>query len=331
MLAIGFVVVDILATDLPRLPRPGELLFAPHGIRLWIGGHPANVSVDLVQLGLRDVGVVVPVGEDMLGGFIENFLHSHGVSCYIQRVKEAGTGRTIVLGISGEERSFISDVGANQHLSLSHVESILSEFKPRICYLACGILGEFDYEAWRVLKKAREMDAITFLDVVKPLGKNWDFIHPALPYANILHSNLDELAGITGKKDHVDGLRWLSERGVILPITTSGEHGLTAYFKGRIISQPAFKAKPIDTTGAGDALSAGIITKLHHLISAGKSLETLTMDEVVDMLLFGQAAGAACVEAIGTTAGVKSERVETLIKEQGEQVKSQTKITRQNP
>ena len=49
-------------------------------------------------------------------------------------------------------------------------------------------------------------------------------------------------------------------------------------------------------------------------------------DELIETLLFAQAAGAACVESIGTTTGVSLKRVEELLKSQGEHVLSLTQI-----
>jgi len=52
----------------------------------------------------------------------------------------------------------------------------------------------------------------------------------------------------------------------------------------------------------------------------------LKHDELIETLLFAQAAGAACVESIGTTTGVSLKRVEELLKSQGEHVLSLTQI-----
>jgi len=56
-----------------------------------------------------------------------------------------------------------------------------------------------------------------------------------------------------------------------------------------------------DPTGAGDALCAGILFKVYELLKSGKTLEDLSVDEVVRILLYGQAAGVACIGMIGTT------------------------------
>ena len=82
----------------------------------------------------------------------------------------------------------------------------------------------------------------------------------------------------------------------------------------------------VDPTGAGDALCAGILFKVYELLKSGKMLEDLSVDEVAKILLYGQAAGAACIGMIGTTPGVTSERINGILDEQGEKVLSMTLI-----
>src|ERR1700727_360378 len=86
ILACGFVNLDMIAAGLPGLPEPGGVVHAPNGIRFWLGGHTANVSVDLVQLGAEEgsVAIAAAVGKDVAGRFIEDFLISKKVASYIQ-------------------------------------------------------------------------------------------------------------------------------------------------------------------------------------------------------------------------------------------------------
>lgn len=327
ILACGFVVTDIIAVDLPKFPDPGELVYAPLGIKLWIGGHPANLSINLRQLGVKkgEVAIVAAIGPDILGNFVRRFLRSKGVMSFLQKVGDAETGKTLVLILKGKDRGFIVDPGADLHLSYDHVVDVVKKLRPKVFYLACGILGEFDFKVGDLLKLCYEHGSLTMLDVVRPHGKDWNFINSALKHVDIMHSNVDELRGLSGKEGK-EGLRYMAEKGVKLPIVSDGASGLTAFFKGKYIHQPAFKVDVVDSTGAGDALCAGIIKRLLEYIDSGKSLEDLSLEEVSETLLYGQAAGAACVEAIGTTAGVIAKRVKYLLKTQGGEILSKTLI-----
>jgi len=328
ILACGFAVLDILVAGLERLPEPGGVVLAPLGVKFWIGGHPVNVSVDLMQLGCArgDVAASFALGRDLAGEFIRKRLEEAGVLTFIQLVDEADTGKTVVLVLRGRDRGFISSPGANLHLSLDHVMDSISKFSPDIFYLACGVLGEFDYAIDEVLEFCGSRGMITILDAVRPHGKGWNFLIKALKHADVFHVNVDELRELTGLGDVVRGLVKLRELGVRLPVVTGGGSGAFLLARGRYLHQPSFEVEVIDPTGAGDAFCAGLIKFIADRRLSKDELANLSVEEYAEMLLFAQAAGAACVEAIGTTTGVKLERVTQLLESQGEKILSSTAV-----
>ena len=328
ILACGFVNFDIIAAGLPRLPGPGEVVHAPNGVRFRLGGHTANVSVDLLQLGapVGSVAIAAAVGKDIAGRFIQDFLQSKKVEPFIQEVEGVETGRSIVLVQAGKDRCFVLNAGANARLSYEHVLAALDRTSPEILYLACGILGEFDLHVGDLLRLCQSRGVTTVLDAVEPEGHGWGFIGSALPYADVMHSNRQELEGISGTPDGRRGLEFLADKGVALPILTDGPSGVVALHSGRFISQPSFRVNALDPTGAGDAFSAGAALRLGRLRDAGRSLRESDDADISEILLYSQAAGAACVEEIGTTPGVTSERVAALIAQQGASVRLKTSI-----
>lgn len=328
ILASGFAVLDIIAAGIDRLPNPGETVFAPLGIKFWIGGHPVNLSVDLMQLGCRrgDVGIAVAIGEDLGGEFIRRKLEESGIITFLQVVKGEDTSKTIVLVLKGRDRSFIGFPGANLHLDPDHVINSIKKFSPDIFYIACGILGGFDNVLGEILSSCHQQGILTFMDVTRPYGKSWDFIYDALKHVDILHVNTSELRSITMCDNVEEGLRKLHDLGVRLPIVTDGEAGVIALHMGKYVQQPGFKVDVIDPTGAGDAFCAGLLKKIYEKEIRRSGLSNLKHDELIEMLLFAQAAGAACVGSIGTTTGVSLKRVVELLKSQGERVLSLTQI-----
>jgi sugar/nucleoside kinase (ribokinase family) len=141
-----------------------------------------------------------------------------------------------------------------------------------------------------------------------------------------MHSNKQELAEITGTSDPEQGLAFLAEKGVALAILSDGAAGIVAHLRHRFIGQPGFRVNAVDPTGAGDAFCAGLALKLSEAIDGGRSLRDMSEKEVSDLLLFAQAAGAACVEEIGTTPGVTAERVAKILDKQGEAVRTNSSI-----
>ena len=326
VMTTGFVFVDILATELPRLPEPGEHVLAPPGIKVSLGGHPANVAVDLRQLGLNEgeVRVALAVGDDMFGSFVQDFLRSKGLLGKLQQVKGVSTGISIILVKKGKDKAIVGHHGANHFLDYNYVMDTLKVSRPKILYVAAGILGDFDLRLKDLLEYCNNNSILTIVDLAQPYGKDWSYSYPALPYITVLHSNVKELKGLTGQEKWRDGLKWLKEKGVMLPIVSDGGNGAMTIFKDKYIVQPAFNVNVIDPTGAGDAMCAGIAKKLLDLLENGHNLEDLNIQEVKELLLFAQATGAACVEEIGATTGVTIERANRILGSQGEKVLAMT-------
>lgn len=323
----GFIVADLIVADLPYLPLPGFIVWAPRGIRLRTGGHPTNVSVDLMQMGLLegDVGIVGVVGDDVFGYFIESYLKSKGVETFLERMKDCETSKCVALVVKGEDRRFIAEPGANEYLKVGDVVKRILGNRPTIFYQACGLLGEYDFMVKDVFDAAKCVGSLTVLDFVQPYGKDWNYILPALSLTDIIHCNDVELGQMT-KSDSIEGgVKRLAELGAKVSIISLGARGLYAYIKkdGVLIKQDAFKVNVIDPTGAGDALVAGTIYKL---LLKGKQIEDLSVNDVIEILVYAQACGAACVTEIGTTPGVTRDRIENIIKEQGNRILNSTEV-----
>ena len=327
---VGIIVVDIIAANLPKVSEPGELTFSPKGIEVHTGGHAGNVSVNLRKLGLPEgeVSCVCAVGEDVFGDFLEDLLKRHGMVTHVQRVKEAGTSKTIVLVVSGEDRRFHTDIGANWHLSTSHVLHILGREKPKLLYVGgVGIMGAFDEELPSVLEKAKGYGCLTFVDAVKPYKRDWSLIFPSFRFMDIFHCNQDEAKGITGKDNPHEAAKVLIRMGVQLVVISMGEKGLIAVTRNTTFEMPTFKVPVVDQTGAGDALCSGMIKGLIKAMGKEKrTLSDLSADELTQILLEGEAAGASCVTMVGTTTAVTEANVKRLLEEQGPQIRKQVKI-----
>jgi len=321
ILCAGSFMCDFIAAHLPHVPGPGGLVYAPEGIDLRMGGHAANVSIDLRQLGEPSVADVGCVGEDVLGEYMVKALRGYGVDAHPQLVKGYGTAKNVALIVEGEDKRFIAELAANTMLSPDHVETVISELKPSIFYLGTvGGLRLIDPEIPRLLDAAHGAGATTYLDVIMPFEKNWDHLRRALSFVDVLHCNDVEAAAITDLKDPAEAARWISDAGPVFAVVTLGKDGLVAATREATIQVPPFRVIQVDPTGAGDALCAGVI----HAVSARglnrTELSHIDVEIAKGVLMEGQAVGAACVTEVGATEGVTRKRVDLLIKGQGAKV-----------
>lgn len=328
----GILVCDIIAANLPKISKPGEVTFTPIGIKLCIGGHSANVSIDLIKLGLQkgNVSSIGAIGKDIFGNFIEEELRKHNVVTHLERKEEVGTSIDLILVVKGEDRRFHVDVGANWYLNPDHVKSILEKEKPFIFYVgATGLLGKFDEQLSNILQKAKMLNCMTFVDPITPYKHGWEILISALKWIDIFHCNNIEALSMTGKKNLEESIKELLKKGVKLVIVTMGENGLIAMNKEVKIKMPAFKVPTIDPTGAGDAFCAGIIYHLIQIIQHKKlDISEISTNDLTLTLLEGEAAGAACVTDVGTTTAVTRENVDKLLKEQGSIILKNTLISK---
>jgi sugar/nucleoside kinase (ribokinase family) len=312
---------DLIAANLPYVPGPGGLVYAPEGIGLRTGGHAANVAIDLKQLGEPDVAAAGGIGDDALGDYMVENLRGHGVDARPQRVKGYGTAKNVALIVEGEDKRFIAELAANTMLSPGHVEAVIGELAPSAFYLGTvGGLRLIDPEIPRLLDAAHGAGAATYLDVVMPFEKNWDHLRRALSLIDVLHCNDAEAAAITGQKDPAEVARRITDAGPALAVVTLGKDGLVAATRGATIAMPAFRVTQVDPTGAGDALCAGVIhaASARGLNRAG--LRRIDVEKAKGILLEGEAAGAACVTEVGATEGVTREHVDGLIRGQGTRI-----------
>jgi sugar/nucleoside kinase (ribokinase family) len=329
---VGILVSDVIASGLPRVSQPGEVTFAPSGVRLCVGGHAANVSIDLLKLGITkgEVSCVGTVGEDAFGDFIMKELNENGVVTHIERTQKAATSSNMILVVQSEDRRFHVDIGANPLLDPQRVKDVLRKEKPCILYIgATGFLGKFDEQLPRILKEAKEdLNCVTFVDPIQPQRHNWEYLERSFQWIDVLHCNDVEAESMTGKNNPSEALSSIADRGVKLAIITLGDQGLLAKHAYDRITMPAFKVSVVDPTGAGDAFSAGVICYLTRRVDNLRKLEiaSLTRKELLDLLIEGEAAGAACVTGVGATEAVTRENVSRILLEQKDGIIDQMRI-----
>ena len=309
VLCSGSFVADIMAPNLPYIGPPGSLLYAPNGIMINPGGHSANVSIDLAQLGVKNVHAVGSIGQDLMGEFLVKQIGAADVIVHSEIHADTTTAKNIALLVKDEDRRFIAELTANSKLTSKFLMTILRQVKPMIYFQGTlGGLPNIEQDLIEILKIAKKLDAFRFLDVIMP-SNGWEYLYPVISEIDLLHCNLDEgknLTGLEKPKHMLETLLSLGAKGVII---TDGANGLTAGSKDYIIDMPAFDVNQIDPTGAGDALCAGII---HFFKSTKESFYDLPY--FTEALLFGQASGAACVTGIGATTNVQPNNINNVLR-----------------
>ena len=260
----GELVIDFFGTLVDR--------FSPK-----FGGAPGNTAVGLAKLGQKNLRFVGKVGKDFFGDFLDNTLQSYGIETedLLHDPKNKTTLAFVARGKNGA-RDFSFYPGAHDQIKPTEVRSI--SFKDaRI--LQFGSLTQTNLDSQKatayLLAKARKEKAYISYDpnVRLPLWESPALLKKTvlatIPAVDMLKVNEEELVFFTGTKSPKLGAKKLWKKNLQLLLITLGDKG--AYWKtptGEGII-PTMRIKPIDTTGAGDAFNAGLLSRLHPHVNNG--------------------------------------------------------------
>ena len=120
-------------------------------------------------------------------------------------------------------------------------------------------------EAAKILAFARAHGVVTSADILAPgeqAAAILDWIAPAFPHLDYLLPNDEQVLALTGSADLLSGCRALLDHGVGCVVATCGADGAVVVDAQSAQRVPAFPVDVIDTTGCGDAFSAGFLRGL---------------------------------------------------------------------
>jgi ribokinase len=256
------VVVGDLATDVVVLldgdPAPGS--DRPAAIRTRGGGAGANVAVHLARLG-TPVTFAGCVGDDAAGAGLVAELAAAGVRPAVRTVPGAATGTIVSLVETGGQRSMLADRGANLALEAADVPAPahgghlhLSGYTlfapgPRAAGLAA-------------VSAARAAGCTVSVDPAStgPLAAyGVDRWLADTAAATLVLPNGDEARLLTGCADPAAAARALATRHPVAVVTLGADGALWAA-GDLLVHRPAHPATVVDTTGAGDAFTAGLLS-----------------------------------------------------------------------
>lgn len=271
----------------PNLPRPGETVLG-HTFDMGPGGKGSNQAIGARRLG-ADVRLVVKLGEDRFADDARQLFQEEGLAGDTILTAPTHTGVGLILVNERGDNMISVAPGANARLSgedLDRIDGLFTGATHLLCQLEAT--GELFVEAAR---RAKE-EGVTV--ILNPAPAR-DLPDEAYRLIDVLVPNQTELDMLTGgrQEETQSAARGLIERGVGQVVVTMGEEGaLWVDGDGHAEKFPAVPVEAVDTTGAGDAFTAGL--------AAGLS-EGLPIDEAIRL---GVRAGAFCVTHLGVIDGL---------------------------
>ncbi|MCX8064416.1 MAG: ribokinase [Candidatus Hydrogenedentes bacterium] len=281
VLVVGSANTDIVA-KVPRLPTEGESLRG-NSLSIVFGGKGANQAVALARIGAR-VEFISAVGGDYYGRLMKNNFKREGIlTSAVRMVRGETSGTALIFVDEGGRNSIVVIPGANHRLLPEDMVRDENHFVGKDIYLTQLELLPETVEVGLVLAKKNGL--VTIVDAGPPRNIS----DKVFPYIDLISPNETETEFLVGikpitKKDYRRCAGFLLKKGVRAVVLKLGAKGCYYADDTQEVYVPGFKIKPVDTTAAGDAFTAGLA------FAWGKA----SLEEV---LLFANSAGAlACMK-----------------------------------
>ncbi|QGP93879.1 Bifunctional ribokinase/ribose-5-phosphate isomerase A [Neomoorella glycerini] len=266
VVTVGAAAVDLVA-QVDTFPGADQLVLARE-VRREPGGSTANIAVRLAQLGER-VAFAGLVGDDASGQYLKQAFASEGVATeLITTVTNGNTASAVVMVNPEGQRAILSLGGTALYSEIAQVPAGVWESKllyigeaylPLVRQLVNGACsrdqqvfygpgGIFVREGWAALAEASRG--------IKGLFLNWEECMLLLGQEARVPSQLPALAEWLALVIKEAGW-WQGALEEI--VVTLGARGCIWLAPDDLSWQPAMPGRVVDTTGAGDAFTAGYL------------------------------------------------------------------------
>ena len=268
----------------------------------FMGGATVNVAAGISRIGAPSALITI-TGEDETSQFVRDELAKEGVSMDYAIYDPAKRVSGVYVHLTEAcERIFKDYVDETPDLQVQAMQLNEAAFKKASLLNVCSgtMFHPTALETTRAaIEMAKEKGAIIAMDAnIRPL--RWsseeicrETIVSFFEDVDILKLTDDELFFLTETTSIEDGIAKLDSYLVPIILVTVGKEGTYAVLNGDVVHVPTIKVTPVDTTGAGDAFMAGVLSHVHY-----NGLPT-TLEELVRCVSFGNKLGAMAATKAG--------------------------------
>jgi sugar/nucleoside kinase (ribokinase family) len=296
VLSLGIYVVDVLGRPIDQFPEKGKLALFDE-LEIHTGGCANNTAIALTRLGIS-AGAMGKVGTDAFGDLILQTLIDNGAdTAGMQQDASTSTSFSFVAVASDGERTFYHYIGANGELCEVDLNWEIIKSAKILHIAGALVMPRFDGAPMaNVLREAKVLGITTSLDTAYDATGKWmETLEPCLSYVDMFMPSIVEAQHLTGLSEYREITQFLRDNyGIHTIVIKMGENGSYVSTPEAEHFASAYPVNAVDATGAGDAYVAGFLagTIMGWDLNATAELASAT--------------GAACVTAIGTTAGIQN-------------------------
>lgn len=289
VIALGAHVFDVQVRPVESIPE-GQGAALVDQIRFSPAGSAAGTALTLAKLGaiVRTAGAV---GSDPIGDLLLSMLAAQGVdTSLVLRRDDTQTSASVLPIRPDGSRPAFHVLGANIAYGPDDAPHTEIAGASHLHMGAPELMG--GEAAAKILAPARAAGVVTSADLLASGDSGlFDWIAPSFPYLDHLLPNEEQVLGLTGAATVEDGARRFLAEGVGCVATTRGAGGALVVTADEVIEVPAFAVDVVDTTGCGDAFSAGFLRGL----GLGRTLR--------ECAVLGCAAAALVAQGLGSDHG----------------------------
>lgn len=261
-------------------------------IRTSFGGVARNIAENLARLGVP-VTLLTAVGDDYAGEDLLESAHEVGVDVSRALVIENATTGTYLAALDdqGDMLLALDDLRVLRHITPEYLRQHRDAF--RDCALVAMDLNLSDEALRTAIHLAQAYDKPICVDPTSAVLAG--ALRPYLPHLYVVTPNISEAEALLGDfeirspDDALLAARQLVRRGVKVAVITQAERGACYATESESGQFPALRVNIVDTTGAGDALTATLIFGMLNGFSISDALQlgiraaalTLTSTETV--------------------------------------------------
>jgi hypothetical protein len=293
---VGLYIVDVLGRPVEQIPPGGGVDFIEE-IRMTVAGTAGGTAISCAHLDMN-VRAVGAVGSDEKADFLVDSMGRAGIdTACVQRLSGVPTSATILNIRPNGERPALHCRGASDHFTVPD-DQLDRVCDARFLHLGgTGLLKALDGEpSRRLLAAAKDRGCTTTFDLIAASAETLALVRPLLPYVDYFIPSVEEAQAMSGRDDPADMAAFFRDLGAGTCAITLGGEGSYVAGPDDAFRQPAFDVAVHDTTGCGDAYSAGFIAGLNR----GFDLRTTAR--------FAAAAASLVATGLGSDAGIESFR-----------------------
>lgn len=275
---------------------------ADGGRREHPGGSPLNVAVALSRLG-HDAHLLTAIGDDARGDAIRAHLDESGVQLTPASVRPGRTSTAEAVLDAHGAATYTFDLiwdpdtaGLPEAPDAVHTSSIAAVLEPGASTLSA------------LLRSARGSSTISYDPNARPtlMGAPEDVrarIEENIALSDVVKASDEDVAWLYGTEDVEDVVSSWRELGPALTVLTRGDEGAVAFAESGRVQVAPVQVEVVDTVGAGDTFSAGILDALaaKGLLGADRRemLAAIPSDDLATVLRRAAALSAITVSRAG--------------------------------